>query len=113
MALSRKSCARGACIGIMAIDGIGGSAFAGFNYCWIQPRMATPKAQWSLDAARPVDFYTDWQRLPETEPLRQRIPSPMGAILAPRRRRRSLFPWNLQLQRWQERKWIDVPHVEA
>jgi hypothetical protein len=37
----------------------------------------------------------------------------------------SLFPWNLQadaagvqlaelsLQRWQERKWIDVPHVEA
>jgi hypothetical protein len=52
----------------MAIDGIGGSAFAGFNYCWIQPRMATPKAQWSLDAARPVDFYTDWQRLPETEP---------------------------------------------
>jgi hypothetical protein len=52
----------------MAIDGIGGSAFAGFNYCWIQPRMATPKAQWSLDAAKPVDFYTDWQRLPETEP---------------------------------------------
>jgi hypothetical protein len=50
----------------MAIDGIGGSAFAGFNYCWIQPRMATPKAQWSLDAARPVDFYTDWQRLPES-----------------------------------------------
>jgi hypothetical protein len=38
----------------MAIDGIGGSAFAGFNYCWIQPRMATPKAQWSLDAAKPV-----------------------------------------------------------
>ena len=67
----------------MAIDGIGGSAFAGFNYCWIQPRMATPKAQWSLDAARPVDFYTDWQRLPETEPSTHSVAK--GAILAPRR----------------------------
>ena len=108
----------------MAIDGIGGSAFAGFNYCWIQPRMATPKAQWSLDAARPVDFYTDWQRLPETEPYVNAFRRQWELFLR-RVAEGSLFPWNLQadaagvqlaelsLQRWQERKWIDVPHVEA
>ena len=56
--------------------------------------------------------------------LRQRIPSQWELFLR-RVAEGSLFPWNLQaaaagvplaelsLQRWQERKWIDVPHVEA
>lgn len=51
----------------MQIDGTNGSAVAGLSHCWIQPRMATPKAQWSLDLAHPVDFHADWQRVPETE----------------------------------------------
>jgi hypothetical protein len=56
--------------------------------------------------------------------LRQRIPSPMELFLR-HVAEGSPFPWNLQaaaagvqlaelsLQSRQERKWIDVPHVEA
>ncbi|MEO8132810.1 MAG: Gfo/Idh/MocA family oxidoreductase [Betaproteobacteria bacterium] len=52
----------------MQIDGTAGSAVAGLSHCWIQPHMATPKAQWALDAGKPVDFRADWQLVPETEP---------------------------------------------
>ncbi len=108
----------------MSIDGTSGSAVAGFADCWIQPRLVTSRAQWSLDLARPVDFHADWQRLPETEPY-------VNAL----RRRWELFlrhvaeggpfPWNLDavvggvelvqlcMQSCQEQRWVEVPRRVA
>jgi predicted dehydrogenase len=111
-------------IGTMTIDGTDGSAVAGFSHCWIQPRLATPKAQWSLDAAEPVDFYRDWQRVPETAPYVNAFRLQWELFLrhvaegAP-------FPWTLHkaargvqlaelsLQSWQRGEWIDVPKIAA
>ncbi len=104
----------------MAIDGTNGSAIAGLKNCWIQPRLATPKAQWSLDAAAPVDFYSDWQLLPETDPyvnaFRLEWELFLRAVVEG-----SPFPWNLDVaaggvqlaelseQSWHEGRWVDVP----
>ena len=103
----------------MQIDGTNGSAVAGLSHCWIQPHMATPKAQWSLDLANPVDFHADWQRVPETEPYVNAFRAQWEQFLrhvvngAP-------FPWTLDAgaqgvrlaalatQSWKERRWVDV-----
>jgi predicted dehydrogenase len=111
-------------IGTMTIDGTNGSAVAGFNHCWIQPRLATPKAQWSLDVASPVDFYADWQRIPETKPYVNAFRLQWELFLrhvvegAP-------FPWTLfkaaagvqlaelSVESWRSGGWVDVPKIAA
>jgi predicted dehydrogenase len=87
-------------IGIMAIDGIGGSAVAGFNYCWIQPRMATPMAQMESRCGEAGRFLHRLAAPAGDQTLRQRIPSPMGAILAPRRRRLTIPVESAGRRRW-------------
>jgi predicted dehydrogenase len=103
----------------MQIDGTQGSAVAGLSHCWIQPRMATPKAQWALDSGNPVDFRADWQRVPETEPYVNAFRAQWELFLrhvaegAP-------FPWTLDsgargvvlaeraIASSREGKWVDV-----
>ncbi len=50
------------------VDGTHGSAVAGLRDCWVQPLSHTPKPVWNPDQAQPIDFYADWQRLPDAMP---------------------------------------------
>lgn len=106
------------------VDGTDGSAVAGLRECRIQPRAATPGAQWSLDVAAPVDFFAGWQPLPETRPYANAFRAQWELFIrhlfedAP-------FPWNLRagaqgvqlaelgLKSWAERRWVEVPELPA
>ncbi len=50
---------------IMQIDGTAGSAVAGLHHCWIQPLVATPKPHWNPDAPQPMDYFQQWQAVPD------------------------------------------------
>ncbi len=48
------------------IDGTEGSAVAGLHHCRIQPLVATPKPVWNVDAPQSMDFFEQWQEVPDT-----------------------------------------------
>ncbi|HMK68183.1 MAG TPA: Gfo/Idh/MocA family oxidoreductase, partial [Stellaceae bacterium] len=50
------------------VDGTHGSAVAGLQRCVIQPRMATPKPVWNPDEPQSMNFFAQWQEVPDTEP---------------------------------------------
>jgi predicted dehydrogenase len=48
------------------VDGTRGSAVAGLRECWIQSAAATPKPVWNPDVPQPINFYENWQQMPNT-----------------------------------------------
>jgi predicted dehydrogenase len=90
---------------------------------WIQHRgVTTPKPVWNPDIPNPIDFFADWQEVPDAH-LRQRLQGAVGAVPPPRRARRAvpLGPARgakgvqlaeLGIQSWQERRWLSVPELE-
>lgn len=49
----------------LQVDGSLGSAVAGLRECFIQPYGATPRPVWNPDIASPIDYYTDWMKVPD------------------------------------------------
>ena len=102
------------------VDGTHGSAVAGLTDCHIQHRAATPKPVWNPDQEQTLDFFADWQKVPDRLEPENGFKLQWEAFLrhvaddAP-------FPWTiaeavkgvqfaeLALQSWQERRWLDVP----
>ncbi len=52
------------------VDGTEGSAVADLRKCRVQRRETTPRAQWSLDIADPIDYAAAWQEVPDQEPYK-------------------------------------------
>ncbi|EMI51967.1 Gfo/Idh/MocA family protein [Rhodopirellula sallentina] len=46
------------------VDGTKGSAVAGLRECWIQNEASTPKPTWNPDVPQPINFYDNWQQIP-------------------------------------------------
>ena len=49
------------------VDGSRGTAVAGLRECWIQHYGSTPKPVWNPDIPQPIDFYKNWDQVPEQE----------------------------------------------
>ncbi|HZZ57053.1 MAG TPA: Gfo/Idh/MocA family oxidoreductase [Opitutaceae bacterium] len=49
----------------LLVDGTHGSAVAGLRDCWVQSAGHTPRAVWNPDLPQPIDFYRQWEKLPE------------------------------------------------
>nr|WP_272213765.1 Gfo/Idh/MocA family oxidoreductase [Marinicella sp. W31]MDC2879716.1 Gfo/Idh/MocA family oxidoreductase [Marinicella sp. W31] len=47
------------------IDGTHGSAVAGLHKCYSQHRANTPKPVWNPDEPQKMDFFDDWQEVPD------------------------------------------------
>ncbi|MGD9127300.1 MAG: Gfo/Idh/MocA family oxidoreductase [Planctomycetia bacterium] len=47
------------------IDGTKGSAIAGLRECRVQSDAMTPKPVWNPDIAQPIDFYENWELVPD------------------------------------------------
>ena len=47
------------------IDGTHGSAVAGLHKCFSQQRVNTPKPVWNPDQPQTLDFYEDWEEVPD------------------------------------------------
>lgn len=47
------------------IDGTHGSAVAGLHKCYSQHRVNTPKPVWNPDEPQKLDFFSDWEEVPD------------------------------------------------
>jgi predicted dehydrogenase len=104
------------------VDGTHGSAVAGLRECKVQSRVNTPRAVWNPDIPNSLDFYTDWQDVPDNAEFENAFKIQWEMFLkhvvcdTP-------FAWDLLagakgvqlaelgLQSWQERRWVSVPDL--
>jgi len=108
---------------IIQVDGTHGSAVAGLRECSIQPYGATPKPVWNPDIPQPIQFFKQWQQMPDQEEFDNAFKAQWEFFL----RHVVLdepFPWTLLegakgvqlaelgLKSWDERSWVDVPEVQ-
>jgi predicted dehydrogenase len=102
------------------VDGTKGSAVAGLRDCWIQPSGATPRPVWNPDIASPVNYFDQWQKVPEQMPFENAFKKQWELFLLHIVKGHP-FPWNLReaakgvqlaekgIESWQRRAWVDVP----
>jgi predicted dehydrogenase len=105
------------------VDGTHGSAVAGLQRCFIQPRAATPKPVWNPDVRQGMDFFAQWQEVPDNEVYENGFKLQWEAFIRHVCENAS-FPWDLLagargvqlaelgMKSWAERRWIDVPALE-
>ena len=102
------------------VDGTHGSAVAGLRGCWTQHRVNMPKPTWNPDVPNPLDFYADWQEVPDNMPFDNAFKVQWEKFLlhvavdAPfihdfHEGAKGVQLSELGLQSWAERRWLDVP----
>ncbi len=102
------------------VDGTEGSAVAGLRECVLQPSGATPRAQWSLDMAEPIDFHAGWRALPDRGEYKNAFRAQWELFLQ-HIACGTDFPWDLAagargvqlaelaFESWHDRKWVEIP----
>jgi predicted dehydrogenase len=106
------------------VDGTHGSAVAGLHRCWTQARVNTPKPVWNPDQPQSIDFFRTWDEVPDNALYPNGFRAQWEMFIrhvmedAP-------FPHTLRegakgvqlaeagLRSWAERRWIDIPALEA
>lgn len=105
------------------VDGTHGSAVAGLHKCYTQHRVNTPKPVWNPDQPQTMNFFDDWEEVPDNWPADNGFKVQWEMFL---RHVAEDAPWNygmeagakgvqlaaLGLQSWKERRWLDVPSLE-
>jgi predicted dehydrogenase len=104
------------------VDGTHGSAVAGLQSCRAQARVATPRPVWNPDVKQTMNFFDQWQEVPDTDSYDNGFKIQWEAFIrhvaedAP-------YRWTLPegakgvqlveaaLQSWKERRWVDVPSL--
>lgn len=102
------------------VDGTHGSAVAGLQSCRAQARVNTPRPVWNPDVKQNMNFFDQWQEVPDTDTYDNGFKIQWEAFIrhvcegAP-------YKWTLPegakgvqlveaaLQSWKERRWVDVP----
>jgi predicted dehydrogenase len=107
------------------VDGTHGSAVAGLTKCLTQGRVNTPKPVWNPDIPQGIDFFAGWQEVPDTEAYPNGFRLQWEMFLRHVAGEQEHYPWDLLagakgvqlaeagLQSWAERRWIDLPALEA
>ena len=106
------------------VDGTHGSAVAGLQKCWSQARVNTPRPVWNPDVPQPIRFFETWSEVPDRMSYDNGFKSEWEMFIrhlfegAP-------FKWTLLegakgvqlaeagLRSWKERRWIDIPPLQA
>ena len=105
------------------VDGTHGSAVAGLHKCWTQHRVNTPKPVWNPDQPQTMNFFNDWEEVPDNWPPDKGFKAQWEMFL---RHVAEDAPWpygleagakgvqlaELGLKSWAERRWLDVPKLE-
>ena len=106
------------------VDGTHGSAVAGLQRCFSQARVNTPKPVWNPDVPQSINFFDTWQEVPSNVAYDNAFKVEWELFI------RHLFEgtpfkWDLRegakgvqlvdcaLKSWAERRWVDVPKIEA
>ncbi|OYY11191.1 MAG: oxidoreductase [Rhizobiales bacterium 35-68-8] len=106
------------------VDGTLGSAVAGLSDCVFQSRVGTPRPVWNPDQKQTMDFYNDWQPVPDTvafdngfkvqwEMFVRHVVEDAPYRFTLREGAKGVQLVECALQSWKERRWIDVPTLEA
>ncbi|GAB5426696.1 MAG: Gfo/Idh/MocA family oxidoreductase [Devosia indica] len=104
------------------VDGTHGSAVAGLHKCWTQHRVNTPKPVWNPDQPQTMNFFNDWEEVPDNWPADNGFKVQWEMFL---RHVAENAPWEygleagakgvqlaeLGLKSWEERRWLDVPKL--
>jgi predicted dehydrogenase len=108
----------------LQVDGTHGSAVAGLQKCLTQPRVATPKPVWNPDVPQVIDFFDTWQEVP-TNFAYENAFKVQWELFIRHVCENAPFRWTLlegargvqlaecALASWAERRWTDVPRLEA
>ena len=106
------------------VDGTHGSAVAGLTDCWTQSRVNTPRPVWNPDVRQTRNFYDDWALVPDSTSYDNAFKVEWELFLK-HVWGEGDFKWNLLeaakgvqlvelgLQSWAERRWIDLPALQA
>jgi predicted dehydrogenase len=110
----------------LQVDGTEGSAVAGLRDCVMQPYNATPRPVWNPDVDSPIDFYTNWMKVPTNEVFDNGFKAQwemfLKHVVDPEQYQ---FPYDLRegakgvqlaelgIQSWEQRKWLDIPELEV
>ena len=104
------------------VDGTHGSAVAGLTDCRAQSRVNTPRPVWNPDVRQTMNFFDQWQDVPDTETYDNGFKIQWEHFIrhvvedAP-------YRWTLPegakgvqlveaaLQSWKERRWVDVSAI--
>ena len=104
------------------VEGTKGSAVAGLRDCWIQPGAATPRPVWNPDLESPLNYFEQWQKVPEQMPFENAFKRQWELFLL-HVVKGDPFSWNLLegakgvqlaekgLESWRTRAWVDIPPV--
>lgn len=106
------------------VDGTLGSAVAGLHKCWSQARVNTPKPVWNPDEPQKMNFYEDWAEVPDNQVYDNGFKVQWQEFI---RHVTEDAPWSytllegakgvqlaeLGIKSWQERRWFDVPPLDA
>jgi predicted dehydrogenase len=102
------------------VDGTHGSAVAGLTKCWTQARVNTPKPVWNPDQPQTMNFYDQWEEVPDTASYDNGFKAQWEMFLA-HVAEDGPWPYGLEagakgvqlaelgLKSWAERRWLDVP----
>ena len=105
------------------VDGTDGSAVATLTTCRAQSRVTTPRPVWNPEVKQPMDFFDQWQEVPDTESYDNGFKIQWEHFIrhvvenAP-------YKWTLPegakgvqlveaaLQSWKERRWVDLKPLQ-
>ncbi|CAB3781836.1 Gfo/Idh/MocA family protein [Pararobbsia alpina] len=106
------------------VDGTLGSAVAGLTRCHTQHRVNTPRPVWNPDQPQTMDFASQWEPVPDNQVYDNGFKIQWEDFI---RHVVAGTPWRfdlmegakgvqlaeLGLKSWAERRWLDVPSLEA
>jgi predicted dehydrogenase len=107
----------------LQVDGTQGSAVAGLRRCLIQPYEKTPKPVWNPDIAQPINFFEDWDEVPDEN--YDNAFKVQWELFLKHVAGEGAFRWNLLeaakgvqlaelgLKSWKQKKWLDVPRLKS
>ena len=106
------------------VDGTHGSAVAGLRRCHSQARVNPPKPVWNPDIPPAIDYDDGWEEVPDTVDYDNAFKAQWELFIR-HLYDEGAFPWDLLagargvqlaelgLQSWAERRWMDIPDLEA
>lgn len=106
------------------VDGTKGSAVAGLRDCVVQHESATPRPTWNPDVDSGIDHLDAWTRVPDYQIFDNAFKIQWELFL---RHVVADEPWKytllegakgvqlteLGIKSWEQRRWVDVPELEA
>lgn len=108
---------------VLQVDGTKGTAVAGLRECWIQPYGATPRPVWNPDLESPINYFSDWQKVPSHQSYDNAFKAQWELFLR-HVVKDEPFKWNLLegakgvqlaergLESWRRRAWVAVEPLE-